>query len=179
MIRKKKQHIKPRQIFEAERIKEENVLKERFGLRSKREIWKTLAKVNYFRRRAKELAKSSLEEQAIFFGKLRALGLSVDSIADVLDLNVENLLERRLPTVVVKKGLAHSLLDARQMVVHKRVRLNGKVMDSPSYIVPVAKENLITIKKKERKAKPVVESTSDIQTEEQKEESKEATEETK
>ena len=38
--RKRKQYSKPRRPFDKIRIKEENVLKEKYGLKNKREIWK-------------------------------------------------------------------------------------------------------------------------------------------
>ncbi len=153
MIRKHKKYVKPRQMFESERIKEENILVKKYGLRNKREIWKTQAKVNYFRSRAKELARKPIEEQELFINKLKALGLNVGSTSDVLDLKVEDLLNRRLPTIVVEKGFASTPLQARQMTVHKRVLINKKVLDSPSYIIPVAQENSISIKKKTKQVK--------------------------
>ena len=150
MIRKKKKYARPRMIFESERIKEENVLKKNYGLKNKKEIWKTIAKVDYFRNRAKELSKKPLEEQEVLFRKLKALGLKAEGIADVLDLNVEDLLRRRLATVVSAKGLAGTPKGARQMVVHKKILVNGKLINSPSYLVPVAHEGSIKVKKKVR-----------------------------
>ena len=64
MIRKKNRYVKPRKLYIKTRIKEENVLLNKYGLKSKREIWKTAAKINYFRKRAMALAKSSKEEHA-------------------------------------------------------------------------------------------------------------------
>jgi len=153
MIRKKKSYSRPKKLFESSRIKEENVLVTKYGLKNKREIWKTLAKINYFRGRAKALVKSSLEEQEVLFNKLKAIGLDTNTIADVLDLKVENLLERRLPTIVSKKGLATTTKQARQMVVHKNILIRGRAVNAPSYVVPVADENLITIKQKIKKPK--------------------------
>lgn len=155
MIRKKKLFVRPKKAYEASRIKEENVLLKKYGLKSKREIWKSLAKINYFRSRAKELAKSSMEEQKVLFGKLTALGIKVDSISDVLALKIENLLERRITTIVSKKELAKTPQQARQMVVHKNILIDGKVVNSPSYVVPVTQENLISLKTKTKKTKPV------------------------
>lgn len=146
MIRKKKMFSKPRKAYEKARIKEEDKLVERYGLKNKREIWKTLAKINYFRTRAKELAKSSLDEQQILFNKLQMIGLNVRSIADVLALKVEDLLERRLSTVIVHKRLANTSQQARQMIVHKRVMIDNKAINIPSYLVLVSQENLISIK---------------------------------
>ncbi len=155
MLRKKKKYLKPRTLYQAGRIKEENALVKKYGLRNKREIWKTLSKVNYYRHRAKELARESLEEQQIFFNKLKALGLKAETTSDVLDLKIEDLLERRLPTIVVKKGIAKTPLEARQLVIHKKILINGKVLNAPSYLVPIAEESAISLRKKEKKAKPV------------------------
>ena len=164
MIRKKKGFLRPRRLYEKARIAEENALALKYALKSKREIWKTLAKVKYFRKRAMELAKKPREEQQVLFNKLNALGLKVNSIADILDLKLENILERRLPTIVANKNLANTPQHARQMTAHKKVLVDGKVINSPSYLVSVAEENKITVKKgiaKPKKAKEE-EKTEDV-----------------
>jgi small subunit ribosomal protein S4 len=153
MIRKKKLYVKPRKLYIATRIKEENVLLKKYGLKSKREIWKTLAKISYFRSRAKALAKASQEEQQLLFSKLQNLGLKTFSTADVLALTLDNLLERRLSTVVFRKGLANSPQHARQLIVHKKILIENKVLDVPSYIVPVEEESKITVKASKTKPK--------------------------
>lgn len=152
MIRKKKMFARPRKMYEKSRISEENALLEKYGLKSKKEVWKSLAKVNYFRTRAKALANSSYEDQQVLFNKLNYIGLNVNSIADVLGLKLENILERRLPTVMVKLNLANTAKHARQMVVHKRVLIDGKAVNIPSFLVPVSQEKEITIKKEKVKA---------------------------
>jgi len=169
MIRKKKKYSRPKKAFEISRIKEENVLLKKYALKKKLEVWKTIAKVNYYRRRAKALARVPLEEQQVLFNKLKALGLKADSIADVLALKIENLLDRRLPTVVFKKGFAKTTQEARQMVTHKRVMIDNKVVNAPSYLVPMAEENLISMKKK---SKPKQELKSEPKEEQQKEQAK-------
>ncbi len=146
MIRKKKSFSRPRKPFEITRIKDEDSLIRQFGLKNKKEIWKTLAKVNYYRSRAKALAKSSHEEQSILFKKLQAIGLNVSTIAEVLDLKVEDLLNRRLPTVIAKRGLANTPKQARQFVTHKKVIINNQIVNSPSYLVPIAFEKSIALK---------------------------------
>ena len=153
MIRKKKNYSRPKRRFEKSRIEEENKLVMKYGLKNKKEIWKTLAKVNYYRSRAKALARSSLEDQEVLFNKLKAIGLNTGSIADVLDLKVEDLLERRLPTIVAKKGIAETVKQARQMVVHKKILVGGNVVNSPSYVVQVSLESTINVKKKAKKPK--------------------------
>ncbi|MBS3099097.1 30S ribosomal protein S4 [Candidatus Pacearchaeota archaeon] len=153
MMRKKKLYTRPRKPFEAVRIKEENKLLAKYGLKNKTEIWKTLAKVNYYRHRAKALAKKPLEEQEVLFNKLRALGLKIEGTADVLGLKIENLLERRLSTVVVHKKLANTPKQARQLIVHKNILIEDKVINSPSYLVSILEEEKIKIKKGNKKPK--------------------------
>lgn len=153
MIRKKKLFVRPKKAYESLRIKEENIILKKYGLKSKREIWKSLAKINYYRSRAKALAKSSLEEQKVLFSKLTALGIKVDSISDVLALKIENILERRITTIITKKEMAKTPQQARQMVVHKNILIDGKVVNSPSYIVPISEENLISLRVKNKKPK--------------------------
>jgi len=157
MIKKPNRYSRPRKPYEASRIKDENILVEKYGLKNKREIWKTIAKVTYFRKRAMSLAKSSTEEQEVLFNKLRGLGLKVNTIADVLALTTEALLQRRLPTVVHKKGFSTTVRDARQMVVHKRVLIDGKVVNVPSYLVYVSEEDKISIRKSNPKKEVKVE----------------------
>lgn len=152
MKRKTKLYSRPKKLYEKERIEEENVLVRKYALKNKHEIWKCLAKVRYFRHRAKELAKLPIDEQKILFDKLNKIGLKAASIADVLSLKAEDLLERRLPTIVFKKGLASTPKHARQMVVHGKIIVDKNVVNIPSYIVPVDEENKISIKLKQKKS---------------------------
>ena len=156
MIKKKRLFNKPKKAFESFRIKEENELVKKYGLKNKKEIWKTLARVNYFRKRAMTLANASKEEQEVLFGKLIGLGLKVKNTADVLDLKAEDLMERRLPTVLFKKKMAKTTKQARQLVVHKKVLINGNAVNTPSYLVSLAEEDVISLKEqKPKKPKPV------------------------
>lgn len=150
MIRKRKLYQRPRKAHEKVRVAEENKLMEKYGLKNKIEIWKSIAKLKYFRDRAKDLAKRPLDEQEVLFNKLKLMGLKTDTIADVLALKIEDILERRLPTIVFKKGIATTAKQARQMVSHKRIMISGNVVNIPSYLVPVSEEDKIEL----RKAKP-------------------------
>lgn len=147
MIRKKNRFSWPRKLYDKIRIKDENKLVEIYGLKNKREIWKAEAKVKYYRNRAKLLITSDKEEQENFFAKLNGLGLNVKSIAEVLALNKEDVLKRRLSTIVWKKGLAKTARHARQLITHKKVLVEGSAVDVPSYLVPVIYEDKITLKR--------------------------------
>ncbi|KAF5426795.1 small subunit ribosomal protein S4 [Candidatus Methanophagaceae archaeon] len=57
------------------------------------------------------------------------------NLADVLELDVEHILDRRLQTCVHKKGLANSPKHARQLIVHGHIVVNNRRVTIPSYIV--------------------------------------------
>jgi len=154
MIRKKNKFSWPRKLYDKSRISDENKLVEEYGLKNKREIWKAEAKIKYFRNRAKFLITEPQEEKEKFFTKLRNMGLDVKTIADVLALNKEDLLKRRLSTVVWKKGLSNTAKHARQLIVHKKVYVEERLVNIPSYIVPTSVESTISLRQKISKAKP-------------------------
>ncbi len=157
MKRKHKIYSRPKRPFDKARITEENKIKEEYGLKNKKEIWKAEAKIKVMRERAKRLISASGEEQKAFFERLKKVGLNVNSIAEVLSLDKKDYLKRRLQTVVVQKKLATTPKAARQMITHKKVLINGRAIDSPSYIVPVEFEDKITIKPKKEKIKKAAE----------------------
>jgi small subunit ribosomal protein S4 len=153
--RKHKKYSRPRQLFEKARIEEENALIKRYGLKNKREIWKAASEIDRIRSLAKNLIVASQEEQQKFFNRLIKLGLikSEDNIDDVLALTKEKLLARRLQTIVFKRGLAKTPKGARQLIVHRKIMVGGKVIDAPSYTVKSDEEQTIQIRKKEKKQK--------------------------
>jgi len=63
----------------------------------------------------------------------------------VLALSVKDIFERRLQTIVWKKGLASTALHSRQAITHGHVRIGGKRVKSPAYIVPVDEEETIAV----------------------------------
>jgi len=158
MKRKHKNYSRPKRPFEKIRIEEEGKIIEEFGLKNKREIWKTDAKVKLMREKAKNLISSNPEEQKALFKRLKKIGLKVDSIADVLSLDKKDLLQRRLQTILVNKKLASTPKQARQLIIHKKVLVEGSVVSIPSYTVPVELESKITMKNikklKKKKANP-------------------------
>ena len=146
MIRKHKKFSRPKKAFDTNRIKAENVLVEKYGLKSKREIWKAKAKLDSVRRRAKKLINESQENQEAFVDKLKKLGYKINNVIEVLALTEEDVLNRRLQTIVLKKELATTPKGARQLITHKHIRINGKAVNVPSYHVEVAEETKITKK---------------------------------
>ena len=87
------------------------------------------------------------------FERLKKIGLKVESIADILSLDKRDYLNRRLQTIVLNKKLSQTIKGARQLITHKKILVNEKVVDSPSYIVPIDLENKINIKTKKKRSK--------------------------
>lgn len=145
MKRKHKRYLKPRRPFDKQRFEEEAELKKNFGLKNKREIWKTEAKIKSIREKAKSLISAGQEEQHAFFNKLKKIGLNVSSISDALSLDKGDYMKRRLQTVVGKKFNVPAK-GARQLITHKKILIDGEVTNIPSYIVPADLENKISLK---------------------------------
>lgn len=150
MKRKHKTYSRPKRPFDKPRIEAEAIIMEEFGLKNKREIWKAEAKIKSIREKAKKLISSKPEEQQALFNKLNKIGLKVNSISSVLSLDKQDYMKRRLQTIVVAKKFASTSKQARQFIVHKKILVNGKIVNSPSYVVPVEFENKITLKNKKK-----------------------------
>jgi small subunit ribosomal protein S4 len=159
MKRQGKLYKKPKRPFDKTRIERENKILKEFGLKNKKEIWKAEAKVKKMREKAKRLISADPEEQKTLFDRLNKLGFDVKSIGDILALEVEDYLERRLGTVIIRKKLVSSAKTARQLINHKKVLINGKVIDSPSYLVSKELENKISLKETKPKKKSKKETT--------------------
>ena len=145
---------RPKRPYDKERItREKKVLKE-FGLRRKKEIWRAESLLRDFRRRARELlAKPDEKKQKELFDRLNKLGFSVQSLDNVLSLKLESVLSRRLQTVVYKRGLAKTLKEARQMIVHRHVLINDKKVWYPNYLVQVDEESNVHLDEKMKSVK--------------------------
>ena len=165
--RKRKMFSRPKKLFDRVRMDEENVLVKKYGLKNKREIWKAKTAVSGMRRRAKALIGKSDEEQRAFFDKLTKSGIKVMDVSDVLALTEENIFARRLQTFVVRKKLATTMKGARQLIVHKNVLVDGKVVNAPSFVVTLDLEDKISLKERKVKAKvaapAVVESEENVE----------------
>ena len=61
-------------------------------------------------------------------------------IDDVLALQLRDVLEKRLQTVVYKKNMTLTVKQARQFIVHNKIAVNKEKISSPSYMVKLADE---------------------------------------
>lgn len=144
--RKRKKFSRPRKMFDIIRIKEENALVKKYGLKSKKEIWKADSAIARVRSLAKTLITAEIPEQEKLLKKLKNMGFKTSKIANVLDLDKEDWLKRRLQSILIERKLAKPK-EARQLIAHKHVSINGKINNSPSYIVKVDEEDKIKIER--------------------------------
>ena len=145
----RKKYDTPPHPWNAERIKSENKLMAKYGLKNKKEIWKADTLVRNYSRQARYLlgfsedqVKTEIDE---LLGHLKRTGILDESapLESILDLTVEDILRRRLQTIVYQKGLARTAKEARMFVVHGHIALDGKKVNSPSYVVKKGEEDLV------------------------------------
>jgi small subunit ribosomal protein S4 len=156
--RKQQKYSRPRKPFDKTRIIEENEIRERYGLKNKREIWKADAAISRIRNMAKKLITKSDEEKVAFVARLQKRGFKVERIEDVLALNKEDWLKRRLQTLVHIRKLASTPKQARQFVTHKHIAINDRIVNKPSYQVTLEEEpgiklTIVLAEKKTSKSK--------------------------
>jgi small subunit ribosomal protein S4 len=142
LVRKQRRKYEtPNHPWQAQRIEEERKIIEEYGLTNKKQIWKNASILRNFRKQAREITKLRGEKKdsnsKILIQKLNRLNLvkTGSKLSDILNLQLRDVLERRLQTVVYKKNLSNSIKQARQFILHKKISVNGKIISSPSYLI--------------------------------------------
>jgi len=157
MRRIRKKFKKPRSPWNINKIKEENKLLSEYGLRRKKEMLIAQDVLRRYRQRARELiAEKDKEKERILIEKMARIGLlnkKESTLDDVLALGITTVLDRRLQTLVFRKAIAKTPMQARQLIVHGHVSVAGRRMRFPSYMVPVEEERKITLHMPEKNAK--------------------------
>jgi small subunit ribosomal protein S4 len=148
--KQRKKYKTPRFAWRTDTLQAELKLLGQYGLRNKRELWRHETMLSRFRENARSLLGKSTEERAKpetqLLERLKRLGILSETavIDDVLDLSIEDFLERRLQTMVFNKGLAKSIYQARQFISHGHVTVDNHRVKSPSYLVLRDEEAKIT-----------------------------------
>ena len=124
------------------RIEEEHLIQANHGLKNMREIWKAKSQLRRHRRQAMRLIGMvdtteghGMREKDDLLRSLHHKGLITKeaSLDDILSLNAEDILNRRLQAQVYYKGLACSLKQARQLVTHGHICIGDQKVTIPSY----------------------------------------------
>lgn len=148
----KKKYISPKMPWRSDILASELQLLGTYGLRNKRELWKAKTILSKIRGQARLLLAMSESErkakESILLKKLLRYGFVREgsTLDDILNLTVEDILERRLQTIVWRKGLAKSPYQARQFIVHGHIVMNNRVVRRPGMFVMVDEEDSIKLR---------------------------------
>lgn len=145
----------PSHPWQGERIKEEAILVKQYGLKNKKELWKAKTILRNLRKQSRDLqarlrigehqAKMETENLLHKCARIGLLPMEGTRLDDVLGLSDLALLDRRLQTVVFNKGLASTVGQARQFIVHGHVCIEDQKVTIPSYIVTREDEDKIML----------------------------------
>ncbi|PSN87823.1 30S ribosomal protein S4 [Candidatus Marsarchaeota G2 archaeon OSP_D] len=145
----------PRHPWRREDLYEGLSLIGEYGLRNKKELFKAQTIARRYRKMAREVLalpeNERLSQERPLILRLYRKGLIKyqDATADaVLSLTAKDVLERRLQSIVFRKGLAPTIHAARQMVVHRHITVNGRIVDIPGYLVNLDEEEKVSISPK-------------------------------
>jgi len=138
--RLRNKYTRPKRLWDEDRITHDKELKTEFGLKNSGEVWKAADELRKYRREARRLLSLTEEGRAgdseKIITKLARTGIMKEgSVEDILGLSVRTVLERRLQTIVMRKGLARSMKQSRQLITHGFISVKGKKITIPSYLV--------------------------------------------
>ncbi len=148
----RKQYSTPRHPWEKDRIDEEREVVKGYGLKNKHELWRAQSLLDSFRDQARDLqaklrnqdpqANKQFRNMISRLNRYNILGPEA-TLDDVLSLRIENILDRRLQTVVFRKNLARTQKQARQLITHGHISMDGRRVDLPGILVEGSNEETI------------------------------------
>ena len=147
--RNRRQYDKPKDMWNLQRINADNELKEEFGLKNMKELWKVQSEISRIRSNVRTLLSGSSEQntkvQENILTRLSKYGIAnkTSSLDNLLDLKENAFLSRRLQSLVFKRGMAKTIKQARQLIVHGYISIGGKRVNRPGYLVSVDEESKI------------------------------------
>ncbi len=145
----KKQYETPSEGYDGERIEREHELREDYGLASKKEIYKAQSQLRDLRREARtQIAEQDEEQKQQLLRKTHELGLTRKDakLEDILTLNVTDILNRRLQTAVNRRGHSDTPKEARQLVTHGHVYVDGQKVTIPGYQLTTKEEKKLEVR---------------------------------
>jgi small subunit ribosomal protein S4 len=142
---------KPKRPLNFELKMEELKILGTFGLKTKRELWKARTELSRVRNQARSLLALRQEvrekEEPILIHSLSRIGLVEQNatLDDVLNLEINDLLSRRLQTIIMKKFYFKTPYQARQAISHGHILIGDRVVNIPSYVVKVDEEEQVKL----------------------------------
>ena len=148
--RQRRKFETPRFPWRKDILGEELKLLGTFGLRNKHELWRHETQLSKFRGIARSLigrpAEERMKMENELLTRLKKLGVLQETavLDDVLDLSIEDLLERRLQTLVFRKSLTKTVHQSRQLITHGHITLDNRRVTVPGYLVSREEEKTLT-----------------------------------
>jgi small subunit ribosomal protein S4 len=139
----------PSHPWNKERLVEEDSLLREYGIKNKKEIWKMESILQDFKHQSKKLVamqtKQAEVEKSQLISRLKSLGLLKEGqgFDDILGLQLKDILERRLATIVLRKALTKTVRQARQFIAYGHINIGQKEITSPSYLVTISEESSV------------------------------------
>jgi small subunit ribosomal protein S4 len=147
--KQRKKYETPRFRWRKDTLQEELKLLGQYGLRNKHELRRHKTMLSKTRGIARSLIGKTPEERTKMenelLTRLKKLGVLDETavLDNVLDLSIEDLLERRLQTIVFRKGLTRTIFQSRQLITHGHVNIGNRRVTVPGYIVSKEEENQV------------------------------------
>jgi small subunit ribosomal protein S4 len=148
----RKRYETPMHPWKESRIKSERELIKKYGLKNHKEVWKAKTYLGKHREQARELlakigtaspqAKKESDQLLVHLTRMGILSMGA-SLDDVLALETEVVLSRRLQTLVYLKGFSSTPYQARQLISHGHVAVSGRKVTIPGYMVEKDEESHI------------------------------------
>ncbi|MDP3734078.1 MAG: 30S ribosomal protein S4 [Nanoarchaeota archaeon] len=149
----KKKYFPPPHPWNRGFIEEGKVFKKEYGLKNRKEILIASSFLKKYKDIAKKLiatptSQAEKEKQQVL-AKLKKMGLlpaSVSGLDSILGLEIKDIMERRAQSLVYRKGLARTMNQARQFIVHHHIRIGKKGITAPAAFLTLEEESLLTFK---------------------------------
>jgi len=148
----RKKYETPLHPWKENRIKSERELMKKYGLKNHTEVWKAKTYLGKHREQARQLlakvgtatpqVKKESDQLLLHLTRMGIIPLG-SSLDDVLALDTESVLSRRLQTLVYLKGFSSTPYQARQLINHGHIAINSKKVTIPSYMVAKDEEGSI------------------------------------
>ncbi len=160
-------------IWNEDNLALEKELAKEYRVKSKKEIWKAVTFLDNIKDQAKSItsqlnsanAEQAEKQKELLIQRVKRLGIIKKddvTLADMLTLSVRDIMNRRLQTLVVKQKLGRTVAQARQFIVHGHIKVGGKKITAPSYLVPAEDEDSITFTEKSPLSSPTHPERGDV-----------------
>src|SRR3989344_5496220 len=148
---KKKYFTKPHP-WNKKAIEEEAKLMQEFGFKNKREILIAATFLKKYKDLAKKLTATKTvqagKEKQLIIIKLQKYGILPlgAELDQILALELKDVLNRRVQSIVYRKGFAKTIKQARQFIVHRHISIDNKEITAPAHFLTLEEEGKIMFK---------------------------------